>query len=99
MADFLILDKTSNYNIILGRGILNEIKSAIFTYHLVMRFPPPPHASARFCHFVAITELRLMEVFAIESEQRPIIDLPTVEKLEIDTLDPRDKKKMRGEPM
>lgn len=40
-----------------------------------------------------------MEVFAIESEQRPIIDLPTVEKLEIDTLDPRDKKKMRGEPM
>ena len=39
LAEFLILDRSPNYNIILGRRTLNKIKSAVSTYHEV---PNPP---------------------------------------------------------
>ena len=41
MAEFLVLDKAPNYNAILGRGTLNEIRAAISTCNLTIRFPTP----------------------------------------------------------
>ena len=105
MADFFVFDKTPNYNVILGRRTLNEI-SAVSTCHLVMRFPTPhgirevggSQSEARSCHFVAMKGVRCAKVFTSETEQPS--DLTTIEKLEIDTLDPRDKEKeLRGEPI
>lgn len=76
LADFVVLDKTPNYNAILGRGALNEIKFAVSTYHLVMRFQTPHNIGEVrgnyfeeiSCHFVAIKEVRYVQVLAVESE-------------------------------
>lgn len=38
MAEFLIIDSSSTYNVILGKGTLNEIKHVVFTYHLKLKF-------------------------------------------------------------
>ncbi|GMN63866.1 hypothetical protein TIFTF001_032958 [Ficus carica] len=39
MVEFLIADKPSVYNAILGRLTLNALKVVISTYHLAMKFP------------------------------------------------------------
>ena len=41
MVDFLVVDKPSAYNIILGRPTLNAVKAMVSTYHLAMKFPTP----------------------------------------------------------
>ncbi|KAL2542603.1 Uncharacterized protein Adt_03581 [Abeliophyllum distichum] len=38
IADFVIVDLTSNYNAILGRPILHELKEAASIYHYAMKF-------------------------------------------------------------
>jgi hypothetical protein len=39
MMDFLVIDRPSAYNAIIGRLALNKLKAATTTYHLMMKFP------------------------------------------------------------
>ncbi|KAL2481572.1 Ribonuclease H [Abeliophyllum distichum] len=41
IADFVIVDLPSNYNAILGRPILNELKAAASIYHYAIKFSTP----------------------------------------------------------
>jgi hypothetical protein len=38
MVDFLVIDRPSAYNAIMGRPALNKLKAATSTYHLMMKF-------------------------------------------------------------
>jgi hypothetical protein len=39
MMDFLVVDRPSAYNAIIGQGTLNKWKAVTSTYHLMMKFP------------------------------------------------------------
>jgi hypothetical protein len=39
MVDFLVVDRPSTYNVIIGRPGLNKLKAITSTYHLMMKFP------------------------------------------------------------
>ena len=39
MMDFLVVDRPSAYNAIIGRPGLNKLRAATSTYHLMMKFP------------------------------------------------------------
>ena len=39
MADFLVIDQPSDFNVILGRLSLRELKAITSIHHLLMRFP------------------------------------------------------------
>jgi hypothetical protein len=39
MVDFLVIDRPSAYNAIVGRLALNKLRAATSTYHLMMKFP------------------------------------------------------------
>jgi hypothetical protein len=39
MVDFLVIDRPSAYNAIMGRPALNKLKAVTSTYHLMMKFP------------------------------------------------------------
>jgi hypothetical protein len=39
MVDFLVVDRPSSYNAIIGRPTLNKLRAATSTYHLMMKFP------------------------------------------------------------
>ncbi|GMN66700.1 hypothetical protein TIFTF001_035760 [Ficus carica] len=39
MVEFIVVDRPSAYNVILGRPTLNAIKTVVSTYHLAMKFP------------------------------------------------------------
>ncbi|GMN38363.1 hypothetical protein TIFTF001_007585 [Ficus carica] len=39
MVEFIVVDRPSAYNVILGRPTLNAIKAVVSTYHLAMKFP------------------------------------------------------------
>ncbi|KAL2524641.1 Retrotrans gag domain-containing protein [Abeliophyllum distichum] len=41
IADFVMVDLPSNYNAILGRPILHELKAAASIYHYAIKFPTP----------------------------------------------------------
>ena len=39
MVNFLVVDRPSIYNVIIGRPGLNKLRAATSTYHLLMKFP------------------------------------------------------------
>jgi hypothetical protein len=39
IADFLVIDRPSAYNAIIGRPALNKLRAITSTYHLMMKFP------------------------------------------------------------
>jgi hypothetical protein len=39
MVDFLVIDRPSAFNAIIGRPALNKLRAATLTYHLMMKFP------------------------------------------------------------
>ena len=41
MVEFIVVDRPSIYNIILGRPTLNALKAVVSTYHLAIKFPIP----------------------------------------------------------
>lgn len=41
MVKFIVVDRLSVYNVILGRPTLNALKVVVSTYHMLMKFPNP----------------------------------------------------------
>ena len=41
MAEFLVIDQPSTFNVVLGRPSLRELKAITNIYHLFMKFPIP----------------------------------------------------------
>jgi hypothetical protein len=39
MVDFLVVDRPSAYNAIIGRPTLNKLRATTSTYHIMMKFP------------------------------------------------------------
>ncbi|GMN61908.1 hypothetical protein TIFTF001_030985 [Ficus carica] len=39
MVEFIVVDRSSVYNVILGKPTLNALKAVVSTYHLAMKFP------------------------------------------------------------
>ena len=39
MVDFLVVDRSSTYNAIIGRPGLNKLRAATLTYHFMIKFP------------------------------------------------------------
>ena len=39
MVEFIVVDRPSVYNVIMGRPTLNALKAVVSTYHLAMKFP------------------------------------------------------------
>ncbi|XP_059441975.1 uncharacterized protein LOC132174318 [Corylus avellana] len=61
MVDFLVIDRPSAYNAIIGRSSLNKLKAVTSTYHLMMKFPTEEgvgvvkgdQATARKCYNIS----------------------------------------------
>ena len=41
MADFLVINQPSAFNVVLGRPSLRELRAITSIYHLLMKFPMP----------------------------------------------------------
>ncbi|XP_057949885.1 uncharacterized protein LOC131144936 [Malania oleifera] len=62
LAEFLVVDRPSVYNVILGRPFLNAVWAVSSTYHLEVKFPTPQgirsakgdQAAARSCYVMAL---------------------------------------------
>ena len=45
MADFLVIDQPSAFNVVLGRPSLRELRAITNIHHLLMKFPTPQGVS------------------------------------------------------
>ncbi|XP_057969426.1 uncharacterized protein LOC131158574 [Malania oleifera] len=62
LTEFLVVDRPSVYNIILGRPFLNAVRAVMSTYHLKIKFPTPhgigfakgDQTAARSCYVMAL---------------------------------------------
>ena len=65
MVAFIIVDRPSVYNVILGRPTLNVLKAVVSTYHLAMKFPTESgigffqgnQEKARKCYMEAVNKV------------------------------------------
>ena len=82
MVDFLVVDRPSAYNAIIGRPGLNKLRAATSTYHLMMKFPTEEgvgevkgnQLTARKCYNISMkkvlnsTTLTVASVFEAKGE-------------------------------
>ncbi|GMN48314.1 hypothetical protein TIFTF001_017486 [Ficus carica] len=99
MVEFIVVDRPSVYNIILGRSTLNALKAVVSTYHLAMKFPTPNVVGVfrgnqegdRKCYMVAVNKVCrkapepaiVMIIFKVDE-----IDTPDGEIKRLSDLDP-----------
>ncbi|GMN59472.1 hypothetical protein TIFTF001_028562 [Ficus carica] len=65
MVEFIVVDRPSVYNVILGRPTLNTLKAVVSTYHLAMKFPTSDgigvfrgnQEGARKCYMEAVNKV------------------------------------------
>ncbi|GMN46038.1 hypothetical protein TIFTF001_015224 [Ficus carica] len=65
MVEFIVVDRSTVYNIILGRPTLNALKAVVSTYHLAMKFSIPSkievfrgnQEGARKCYMEAVNKV------------------------------------------
>ena len=65
MVEFIVVDRPSVYNVILGRPTLNALKAVVSTYHLAMKFPTSDgigvfrgnQEGARKCYMEAVNKV------------------------------------------
>jgi hypothetical protein len=73
MADFLVVDRPSAYNAIVGRPTLNKLMAVMSTYHLKMKFPidhgtgmvKGNQREARQCYNLTLKEPRARETLPV----------------------------------
>ncbi|GMN39714.1 hypothetical protein TIFTF001_008941 [Ficus carica] len=111
MVEFIVVDRPSVYNIILGRLILNALKSVVSTYHLAMKFPTPGgvglfrgnQEGARKCYVEAVNKvcrkapepITVATIFTVDE-----IDAPDGEIKHLSDLDPRiPEEEIRAHPV
>ena len=99
MADFLVVDQPSAYNVIIGRPLMKKTNMVPVVYCLTVKFPTPTkvgyikadQATARQCHIQAI---HLSKQTVSEPEKVVIGDVLAIErdgsKIDIEDLDPRE---------
>ena len=90
MVDFLVVDRPSAYNVIIGRFGLNRLRVATSTYHLMMKFPTEEGVeevkgdqfAARRCYNISIKKVSdsttLTVASVIEAKGEPIKPLEEV---------------------
>ncbi|XP_057965270.1 uncharacterized protein LOC131155840 [Malania oleifera] len=75
LTEFLVVDRPSVYNIILGHPFLNAVRAVTSTYHLMIKFPTPhrtgevsgDQAAARNCYVVALKgKMEVRETLTVE---------------------------------
>jgi hypothetical protein len=89
MTDFLVVDRPSAYNAIVGRPTLNKLMAVTSTYHLKMKFPTEHgtgivkgnQREARQCYNLSLKEPRAKEALPVSFEVR---DERTVQRGEPD---------------
>jgi hypothetical protein len=78
MTDFLVVDRPSAYNAIVGRPTLNKLMAVTSTYHLKMKFPTDHgtgmvkgnQREARQCYNLTLKEPRARETLPVYFEVR-----------------------------
>ncbi|XP_057950900.1 uncharacterized protein LOC131145724 [Malania oleifera] len=75
LTEFLVVDRPSVYNVILGRPFLNTVRAVTSTYHLKVKFPTPQgigyakgdQAAARSCYVMALKgKMEAKEALTVE---------------------------------
>ncbi|GMN60600.1 hypothetical protein TIFTF001_029691 [Ficus carica] len=100
MVEFIIVDRPSVYNAILGRPTLNAIKAVVCTYHLAMKFPTEGvigvfrgnQKGARKCYMEAVNKvcrkapapITVAALFTVDEAEAP-----SGEVARLSDLDPR----------
>ncbi|XP_059436327.1 uncharacterized protein LOC132169285 [Corylus avellana] len=92
MVDFLVIDRPSTYNAIIGRPSLNKLKAVTSTYHLMMKFPTEEgvgevkgdQAAARKCYNISLkkSDLATLTVGVVGSRSQDPLKGEPVEPLE-----------------
>jgi hypothetical protein len=75
MVDFLVIDRPSTNNMIMGRPALNKLKAATSTYHLMMKFPTEEgvgvvrgdQLTARRCYNISMKKISDPTKFTVAS--------------------------------
>jgi hypothetical protein len=78
MIDFIIVNKPSAYQVIIGRPTLNALRAVVSIPHLAMKFPTESRVGvvrgsqevARFCYNATLKEPRMKETLAVAMEVR-----------------------------
>ena len=100
MINFLVVDRPSVYNVIIGRPTLNSIRAITSTYHLAMKFPTDfgigvimgDQKEARICYIGATNEKKVNNIVTIFQVKDPLpVNLDEVRPRR--ELDPKDKEK------
>ena len=74
MANFIVVEAPSTYNVILGRPTLNQARSVVSTHSLIFKFPTPKgtgvlkgdQATARSCYVTSLRRGAVPEALTIE---------------------------------
>jgi hypothetical protein len=75
MVDFLVIDRPSAYNVIMGRPTLNKLKMATSIYHLMMKFPTEERIgvvwgdqlAARRCYNISMKKVSNLTTLTVAS--------------------------------
>jgi hypothetical protein len=78
MTDFLVVDRPSTYNAIVGRPTLNKLMAVTFTYQLKMKFPTEHgtgivrrnQRETRQCYNLSLKEPRARETLPVSFKVR-----------------------------
>ncbi|GMN72562.1 hypothetical protein TIFTF001_056023, partial [Ficus carica] len=98
MVEFIVVDRPSVYNVILGRPTLNALKAVVSTYHLAMKFPTNDgigvfrgnQEGARKCYMEAVNKVcRKAPATVATILKIDEADVPNEEIKPLSDLDPR----------
>jgi hypothetical protein len=100
-VDFLIVDRPSAYNVIIGRPTLSRLRAVTSTYHLLVRFPTEngigemrgDQAMARKCYLTTVNAEQVHQTLIVEERQN--VAEPTEEREGIILIEGDEKKTTR----
>ena len=106
MANFIVVESPSAYNVILGRPSLNRIRAVVSTHNLVVKFPTPQGTGtgtlkgdqivARSCYTTSLCREIRTEALAIEDSRDEMDGMSPIEDIVQIDLDPRFPDRLVG---